>query len=186
MGPGGGRNLYGVLDVPAPSARLCGMLYAQLTGTLGTVQQGHGRALQQCTAQLRGLAGACKRCGQRSVPRPEQGTELLCGSACNSLWNRKKNSEKPIRQYKTIQDKKGQDKTETIEKKRKPADVPAAVVAATIGLAEVSGIAKAPIAAFAVPAAPSSGRRKGYFRYVRMQAGRHWWTKYRPTVSGWR
>ena len=114
------------------------MLYAQLTGTLGTVQQGHGRALQQCTAQLRGLAGACKRCGQRSVPRPEQGTELLCGSACNSLWNRKKNSEKPIRQYKTIQDKKGQDKTETIEKKRKPADVPAAVVAATIGLAEVS------------------------------------------------
>ena len=77
-------------------------------------------------------------------------------------------------------------KTETIEKKRKPADVPAAVVAATIGLAEVSGIANAPIAAFAVPAAPSSGRRKGYFRYVRMQAGRHWWTKYRPTVSGWR
>lgn len=102
---GGGRNLYDVLDVPAPSARLCGMLYAQLTGTLGTVQQGHGRALQQRTAQLRGFAGACKRCGQRSVPRPEQGTELLCGSACNSLWDRKKNSEKPIRQYKTRKDK---------------------------------------------------------------------------------
>ncbi|MFK2205527.1 hypothetical protein ACIXJQ_01785 [Bacteroides fragilis] len=52
-----------------------------------------------------GGAGACKRCGQRSVPRPEQGTELLCGSACNSLWDRKKNSEKPIRQYKTRKDK---------------------------------------------------------------------------------
>ena len=63
-----------------------------------------------------------------------------------------------------------------MEKKRKPADVPAAVVAATIGMAEVSGIANAPIAAF--------GRRKGYFRYVRMRVGRHWWTKYKPTVSG--
>ena len=92
--------------------------------------------------------------------------------------------EKLGKTYKTIQDKKGQDKTETIEKKRKPADVPAAVVAATIGMAEVSGIANAPIAAFAVPAAPSSGRRKGYFRYVRMRVGRHWWTKYKPTVSG--
>ncbi|MFK2234336.1 hypothetical protein ACIXMR_07125 [Bacteroides fragilis] len=51
-------------------------------------------------------------------------------------------------------------------------------------MAEVSGIANAPIAAFAVPAAPSSGRRKGYFRYVRMRVGRHWWTKYKPTVSG--
>ena len=71
-----------------------------------------------------------------------------------------------------------------MEKKRKPADVPAAVVAATIGMAEVSGIANAPIAASAVPAAPSSGRRKGYFRYVRMRVGRHWWTKYKPTVSG--
>lgn len=34
-----------------------------------------------------------------------RGRNSLCGSACNSLWDRKKNSEKPIIQYKTRKDK---------------------------------------------------------------------------------